>query len=393
MRRYTLDEERRLRLQSAVIDWTRSGLLDDAQKIGLLADLSVDLNRTGRMLRAGIALFTAVVASATVSLVFIQFSPQREWTMALFAALTAVGLAAAADFFVARLRVYRYGVEEMLAAGAAGALAASAALAVAAILGDSHVKTIIVAALLAGAAGAIAAYVRFGFRYASVAALVLVALVPFVPPMPPPARHALAWLACVLTFLWAGARRRRYGDDVPGDEAASLEAWAFVGAYLCANLYILPAAFGIYGSTVVARWFTWSTYGGIWLMPLAGLWLALRARLRHLLDAALVTLVATLVTNKLYLGWPAHPWDPILLGLILMGAALATRRWLAAGPDGSRRGVTGVRLVESDAEAVRLVSLASAGLQPPSAAPSASEPSPSAFAGGRSGGGGAGADF
>src|SRR6202158_1533319 len=42
----------------------------------------------------------------------------------------------------------------------------------------------------------------------------------------------------------------------------------------------------------------------------------------------------------LELGWPRHTWDPILLGFLLMGAALVLRRWLSKGADGERAGFT-----------------------------------------------------
>ena len=65
------------------------------------------------------------------------------------------------------------------------------------------------------------------------------------------------------------------------------------------------------------------TYAMIWALPPAGLYLAIRDKDRAFLDVSLVMMLATLLTNKAYLGWPRHEWDPILLGVFLMAAAVA----------------------------------------------------------------------
>ena len=81
----------------------------------------------------------------------------------------------------------------------------------------------------------------------------------------------------------------------------------------------------------------------IWVLPAAGLWLSIRDRDRPLLAASLVMGLATLLTNKPYLGAARKPWDPILLGLLLIGTAIVLRRWLASGKDGTRDGFTPAR--------------------------------------------------
>jgi hypothetical protein len=86
----------------------------------------------------------------------------------------------------------------------------------------------------------------------------------------------------------------------------------------------------------------------IWVLPAAGLRLAIRDRDRPMIAANLVMGLATLLTNKPYLGAPREPCDPILLGLLLLGTALVLRRWLASGKDGTRDGFTPARLLRSD---------------------------------------------
>jgi hypothetical protein len=104
--------------------------------------------------------------------------------------------------------------------------------------------------------------------------------------------------------------------------------------------------------------------------------------------------LVTLLTNKMYLGWPRNTWDPILLGVFLMAIAIAIRRWLSQGPGGERGGFTSARLLTKDSAVLTLLSAASGAVQPnaPSSRP---DPGPAApgFDGGRSGGGGGGAAY
>jgi uncharacterized membrane protein YgcG len=102
--------------------------------------------------------------------------------------------------------------------------------------------------------------------------------------------------------------------------------------------------------------------------------------------------VLTLVTNKPYLGWQRHTWDPMLLGGLVIAVALFIRRWLAKSPGGVRHGFTAQRLSAKDkswmsfgSSAIGLVSLGIVTPQP--GTPNVK------FGGGDSGGGGASSDF
>jgi hypothetical protein len=86
-----------------------------------------------------------------------------------------------------------------------------------------------------------------------------------------------------------------------------------------------------------------------------------------------------------------RPWDPVVLGAVLMIVALVLKRSLADGGAGARAGFTAARLSRDDADAMRAVSVASSTFHPAAERPETGDPS--AFRGGRSGGGGAGADF
>ena len=50
------------------------------------------------------------------------------------------------------------------------------------------------------------------------------------------------------------------------------------------------------------------------LLPAIGLFVAIREKNRPLLDVNIVLVLATLATNKPYLGTARQTWDPILLG-------------------------------------------------------------------------------
>jgi hypothetical protein len=104
--------------------------------------------------------------------------------------------------------------------------------------------------------------------------------------------------------------------------------------------------------------------------------------------------LATLATNKPYLGWEQHTWDPVLLGVFLIATAMGVRRWLSRGSGGHRSGFTPQPLVVSaDRQALDALGMVAIAAQPmvprmPNEAPTV-EPG----RGGRSGGGGGGADF
>jgi hypothetical protein len=107
-----------------------------------------------------------------------------------------------------------------------------------------------------------------------------------------------------------------------------------------------------------------------------------------------IVAILTLVTNKPYLGWQTHSWDPMLLGLLLASAAILTRRWLAGAPGGVRHGFTAQRLSGKDKQWMDVGAVAF-GLA--SAHATAVSPQTDGrdvrFGGGDSGGGGASSDF
>jgi uncharacterized membrane protein YgcG len=161
----------------------------------------------------------------------------------------------------------------------------------------------------------------------------------------------------------------------------ALPTWLFYSPYPSSNPEI---ATGFYI-------FSWAM---IWLLPAAGLWLGLAKKDRLLIDVSIAMTLLTLITNKRYLGWAVHAWDPMILGVVLMTAAIVIRRWLQSGPNGERDGFTALRLLRSDERKLAAVSIASSVMQPHSSnAKQADAPHNFREGGGSSGGGGASGTF
>ena len=126
MRRYTTEEERRIRMQASVRGWARAGLIDAAQAARIDGQLDTGLKRTSALVRAALAVFTALIVAAAVGLVFVTFRPSGDAETAVTLVLAGLVCFALADTIVGVLRVYRYGVEETLAALAAVFLSVAA---------------------------------------------------------------------------------------------------------------------------------------------------------------------------------------------------------------------------------------------------------------------------
>ena len=143
-----------------------------------------------------------------------------------------------------------------------------------------------------------------------------------------------------------------------------------------------------------SRPFYWATWVLVWCLPPAVLARGLRRKDRFVIAAGAVVAMLTLVTNKPYLGWQRHSWDPMFLGVLLIGVALFIRRWLARGPGGIRHGFTAQRLSGKDKTWMNVGSTALGLVSPNIMTPSPQTAGPDVrFGGGDSGGGGASSDF
>ncbi len=387
MRRYDLRDEERLRLQRHVRDWAGAGLLTVAQASAIDVELRTPLRSTGTMLRLGLAIFTFICAIAATAFVSVVFNVRGEGAAAALCGLAAVAAFVAADQFAGAKHFHRHGVEEALAVCAVAFATVSVVLTLGQI--GRWSEDLIAVGLTVAAGLSVLCYVRFGFQYAAIAALVLAALIPLPLEMRSEVKRLFAAAVCAGAFVTARVARSRASSEILEDDADVVSAAAFAGIYIALNLQLVPVELGVVRGE--ARWFWWLTYACTWLLPVAGLWRAIGARDRTQLRVSVVLLVVTLVTNKPYLGWARNTWDPMLLGVVLMVTALVVRRWLASGADHQRGGFTADRILPSEEEAVQLAGLASAAVHMrPGAQP---VPTPPTFGDGRSGGGGATGSF
>jgi hypothetical protein len=386
MRRYSRDEEERIRAQRLVREWTRSGLLEPEQGARLAEELRVELRRTNPFLRAGLALFTGLIVAASVTLLITLLDLRGDMPIAATTGLAALVCIGLAEYLVYEFRCYRFGVEEALAVSAVLLLSIAGGELTSSFHFEPRGMPATVA-LLIGAAGGLGLYRRFGFVYAACGVVVCAAAIPFQLDLPASTQRLLA-AATIASALLARSKRRKYRDDYPGDEYGALQAAAWAGVYAVLNVkltdwYRVEAPF--YGFT----------YAATWALPLAGLALGIREKDRLLMDVSLVLALVSILTNKAYLGSPQHAWDPCVLGVILMAIAFAIRRWLSNGPGGERHGFTPARLLERERAVLSAVGTASGFVRPgvTEGATARVEPAPSNFDGGRSGGGGASGSF
>ena len=132
------------------------------------------------------------------------------------------------------------------------------------------------------------------------------------------------------------AVRPRYRFTYLDDAYSIAEALLWLGIYLAINLQLSSVNLlaqwwgGLRNTTEFSRPFYWTTWVLIWCLPPVVLARGLRRKDRFVIAAGAIAAVLTLVTNKPYLGWRRHTWDPMLLGALLIGVALLIRRWLAA---------------------------------------------------------------
>jgi len=288
-----------------------------------------------------------------------------------------------ATWLVSRYGLYRFGVEEAVALTAAALVGAGAGLFAAE--GEWGLRL----GLAVGAGMLAALYWHFGYVYAAVLAMVAAAALPFQFGFNEIVQRGGA--IAVLAAIAMSARRARapHGDEYPGDALAVIESVAWLGIYLLLNLVVSSGISRLDRDSA----FYWTTFAMTWLMPAASLVLALRGRERPLLLASLATALTTLLTTKEYLGLPRYEWDPIVFGLIVMGVALAVRRWLASGDGEQRHGYTASRLLASETAHLGHLAMVSATQADVPVANSTPPPDAGIGGGGRSGGAGAGGSF
>jgi len=400
VRKYNAHDERAIRAEDLLRNWTRSGLLEKPQEDRILPELKVDLRRTNPFFRLILFAFGLLIIVSSVLFVGVTFhvsSDEASATICLVGAAASFGLA---EYLIGRFRLYRFGIEEAAAAAGVTFVMVGATILVStqhAVTGSEFASLI---GLIVGSTAAFAIYVRYGYIYAAIASMFLMSLAPFQTRLPQVTHRFVSAGLVLFVFVLVGKKRHETSDEVRAHDYSVIQAIAWLGIYAFLNVHLSSLGVRFRGPALEGPSY-WVTYVLIWILPAVGLFLALRRRDRPLLDVSIVLGLITLATNKPYLGVARQTWDPILLGLLLIGTAVVLRRWLSSA---DRNGFTASRILISDKRGISALGTASAAVHPIPQMPVPQVPAPQMPTdtssgrdlepgGGRSGGGGASGSF
>jgi len=402
VRAYSASAEEALRARNLLKDWAGEGFLSEAQYERMEQETVCDLHRTNIFLRIVLFFFTLIIVGAAVGLFFVVFLKlQPVQATGIFLLIFAAMAYAGAELAVSRFRLYRYGIEEALAVCSVGFLCWGMQAAV--FSGHPYSPEPDRMEVLVPATGAVVSlwmWRRFGFPYAFLAAMIFVVWLPGYWTSSPTAQHVIVASFYVAGLIAVAAVRSRHRCTYLDARYSFVEALLWLGIYVAINLQLssvdlLGQWWGEPGTAnEFSRPFYWATWALIWCLPPAVLARGLPRKDRFVIAVGGVVAVLTLITNKPYLGWQRHTWDPMLLGALLMATGIVIRRWLAAGTGGVRHGFTGRRLSGKDKAWLNAGAAAMGVLSPQPITPSPQTGSSEVhFGGGDSGGGGATSDF
>ncbi len=338
MRIYTESSEETLRARKLLKQWTGDGALSKEQYQRLEQDTVSDLRTTNIFLRLVLFFFTVIGVAAAVALFFTIFlSRPSQQTTGIFLLIFAAVSYAAAEVAVTQARLYRYGIEEALAVCSVAFLCVGLGLAFfSGVPYSSREIQFVVPAV--GAIASLWIWYRFNLWYAFPAAMIFAIFLPGYWTPSHSAQHVFIAVLYAAGLICIAPIRSRHRFDYLEDAYSLSEAFLWLGIYLIFNLKIsdfsllshlgIPTRF----TSEPAGPFYWTTWVLIWCLPPLILARGVRQKDRFIIAVGAITAVLTLVTNKPYLGWQRHTWDPMLLGIALTGVALFLRRWLARGP-------------------------------------------------------------
>ncbi len=274
MRAYSASSQEALRARDQLKDWAGEGFLTAAQYQRLEQDTACDLRRTNIFLRLVLFLFTLIIVGAAVALFFVVSQPPMQ-TAGVFLLFLAGGTYAAAEVAVSQARLYRYGIEEALAACSVGLLCAGME---AALFGDRAFQSASDGVgFLVPAAGAIVSlwiWHRFGLPYAPLAAMIFVVWVPGYWTSSHMAQHLIVaafYAAGLITVIAVRSRHRFTYLDM--SQYSIAEALLWLGIYLAINLQLsslnlLGQWWGALRTTAeFSRPFYWATWVLTWCLP------------------------------------------------------------------------------------------------------------------------------
>jgi len=395
MRIYTEASMENLRARKLLVEWQAEGFLSDAQYQQLEQENVNELRTTNLFLRLVLFLFTIVCVGAAAGLFFLIFlhgaSDQAAGVLLLIFAAVCYG---AAEYAVSEFSFYHHGIEEALAVCSVGFLCVGLLASLGISSGRSHYAEFLVSSV--GAVFSLWIWHRFGLWYAFLAAMIFAVFLPADWTSSHVTQRVVIVVFYAIGLSCIAAIRGRHRLDYLDQTYSLAEAFLWLGIYLTINLKVsaldLPGRWFVDGPQASSEFtgaFYWITWVLIWCLPPVVLARGIGLKDRFIIAAGAVAAILTLVSNKPYLGWQRHTWDPMLLGIFLTGAVLLLRRWLAQGPGGVRYGFTAARLSKKDRSLMNTGSTAFGLL---SHHPQASGPD-TLSRGGESGGGGASRDF
>jgi uncharacterized membrane protein YgcG len=399
VRIYAESSEETLRARRLLTQWTEDGPLSKEQHQRLEQDTVSDLRSTNFFLRLVLFFFTIIGVAAVVGLFFVLFlSRPSEQTTGIFLLIFAAVSYTAAEVAVAQARLYRHGIEEALAVCSVALLCSGVGFLFFTGASSREIQFVVPAI---GAIASLWIWYRFNLWYAFPAAMIFAI---FLPGYWTPSHATQTVFISVLYaagLICIAPIRSRHRFDYLEDAYSLSEAFLWLGMYLVLNLKISDFSLLIPFLGMPRRFtpgpagpFYWTTWVLIWCLPPLILARGVRQKDRFIIAVGAITAVLTFVTNKPYLGWQRHTWDPMLLGIALTGVALFLRRWLAQGPGGVRHGFTAARLSGKDKHTMSVGSAVLGLITPQSITPTPQPTNPDFhFGGGESGGGGASGDF
>jgi len=404
MRIYSASAEEALRARKRLRDWTGEGFLSKEQYDRLRQETVPQLRTTNIFLRVVLFFFTLIGVGAGVALFFVGSGPSEQ-AIGDFLLIFAVVCYGAAEFAVSQARLYRYGIEEALAVCSVAFLCLGTQLA---FLSHHYAPKPDIAQSLVPVLGAVFSlwiWRRFGFAYAFLAAMICAIFLAGFWTDSIAVQHGIVAVFYGFGLTAVIAVRPRHLSDYLDETYSLAEALLWLGIYVALNLQIsswkplsewLNASAWRSARTAFefSMPFYWATWVLIWCLPPIMLTRGIRRKDRFVIAVGAIASVLTLLSNKPYLGWPRHTWDPMILGVVLTGVALFLRRWLAGGPRGIRYGFTARRLSGKDKQWMNVGSAVLGLVTPESVVPGPqTRRTDFRFGGGQTGGGGAGGEF
>jgi len=399
LRAYSESDEEARRAHDLLKDWAGEGYITAGQHQQMKPDTVCKLRRTNIFLRLVSFLFTLlVVAAATGIVVFLRHTTPTE--TGVFLLLFAAVCYGAVEVAVSQASLYRFGIEEALAVSSVGLLCFGMMVSLHPSSGTPAQGDVEFLGPLTGTIFSLWIWYRFGLPYAFFAALIFVIWLTSFWTSVRTEQHIAVAAFFAVAQLVVVAMAPRYRHTYLQQRISIAEALLWLGIYLAFNVEISgPKSFwvdwgGIRTTAEFPRPFYWSTWALIWCLPPVVLARGLRQRDKVVFAVGILVTLLTLLTNKSYLGGLRNTWDPMILGALLIGIAVAVRHWLATGPDGVRHGFTAQRLSGRDKSLLDAGVAASGLVSPHMSAPASPASTPEVrFQGGDSGGAGASSDF